>query len=297
MRREAGWKRAMNALQEVFGSSTDFGFVKRQGHGVSRDAYRASFHDGREDLDVFVLVPNQFADLDFAARAEREAKVLPMLEAAGLPLRIPRLYGCVREDDGVILVESMVPGLPLDLRAGRQPGITPWEVVGQVAAAIHRVSVPPGLFEPVTCEAHGKMMIASLKGRHPLLQDARRWLKSHLPPPEPGVLVHGDLLGQNLLLGFDGQAPGVIDWERAEMGDPAHDFSIVTRGTKRPFATDDGLTKLLDAYTAAGGRPIAPERVHFFELVLLAAQFERALEDERDLIGCEERLRLFLARR
>jgi hypothetical protein len=39
------------------------------------------------------------------------------------------------------LVRQFLPGVELDLRAGRQPFIRPWEVVGELAAAIHSLDV------------------------------------------------------------------------------------------------------------------------------------------------------------
>jgi thiamine kinase-like enzyme len=68
-------------------------------------------------------------------------------------------------------------------------------------------------------------------------------------------LLHGDLLGQNILLAVDGPHH-VIDWEYARRGDPAYDLAIVTRGIKQPFHIDRGLDRLRDAYRAHGGHDI-----------------------------------------
>ena len=74
----------------------------------------------------------------------------------------------------------------------------------------------------------------------------------HVPPDEPSVLLHGDLLGQNILLAVDGPHH-VIDWEYATRGDPAYDLAIVTRGVKQPFQIAGGLDRLRDAYRAQSG--------------------------------------------
>jgi Phosphotransferase enzyme family len=99
----------------------------------------------------------------------------------------------------------------------------------------------------------------------------------HLPPDEPSVLIHGDLLGQNILLSPD-EHPAVIDWEYAMLGDPAFDLAIVTRASKKPFAIDRGLERLLDAYATFGPWRIAAHDVHFYELCLLARWYRDELD-------------------
>ena len=77
--------------------------------------------------------------------------------------------------------------------------------------------------------------------------------------------MHGDLLGQNILVDPDG-SPSVIDWEYAQRGDPAHDLAIVTRGVRRPFQVERGLEKLLEAYHRHGGTGVTIEQVRLHEL-------------------------------
>ena len=69
---------------------------------------------------------------------------------------------------------------------------------------------------------------------------------AHLPPATPSALLHGDLLGQNILFSLDGEPLGLIDWEQTELGDPAYDLAIVTRGVKRPFKVSGGLDLLVE---------------------------------------------------
>ena len=85
----------------------------------------------------------------------------------------------------------------------------------------------------------------------------------HLPTARPSVLLHGDLLGQNILLA-PGTPPTVIDWEYARHGDPAYEFAIVTRGVQRPFEIADGLARLVEAYQRHGGQEVRAEHVHTF---------------------------------
>ena len=115
--------------------------------------------------------------------------------------------------------------------------------------------------------------------------------EAHLPPPEPSLLVHGDLLGQNILVDPDG-SPSVIDWEYAQRGDPAHDLAIVTRGVRRPFQVERGLEKLLEAYHRHGGTGVTIEQVRLHELCLVAGWYRDALVG-RGLHGPEEELRAY----
>lgn len=298
----AGWARAKHAIERVgaaaVGRQVDVGFVKFVGSGLSRDAYRACIDDGPQQCDVYALVPNRFAAGDYDRRAVVELRLLAALGKRELGIRVPRVLGALRDSGGVILVEELVEGIPLDLRAGTQSTVRPWVVVAQVAAEVHALPVeelPEGLFNQRDCRSHGEALLATVGREHQLLCAVREWMAAHLPPREPGVLLHGDLLGQNVHLGFEGP-PGVIDWERAEVGDPAYELAVVTRGVRRPFQRPDGLARLLEAYSAAGGSPLAPPRVYFFELGILASQFERALDEDGDVAGAETRLRALLKR-
>lgn len=91
------------------------------------------------------------------------------------------------------------------------------------------------------------------------------------------MLLHGDLLGQNILLGLD-EPHAFIDWEFAQRGDPAFDLAIVTRASRKPFQVAGGFEKLLDAYLDAGGQPLLAAHVRIHELCLLAAWYRDAVE-------------------
>ena len=71
--------------------------------------------------------------------------------------------------------------------------------------------------------------------------------------------------------------PGVIDWERTEIGDPALDLAIITRGQKRPFGVADGRARLVDAYRKEGGL-VSELDVRVQEVCLVGKWLETALE-------------------
>jgi aminoglycoside phosphotransferase (APT) family kinase protein len=103
-----------------------------------------------------------------------------------------------------------------------------------------------------------------------------RW--SIFPLSLPSSLVHGDLLGQNILIDPREERPfGVIDWEYAMRDGPAYDLAIVTRGKRAPFQQPDGFRALLEAY-AACGHAIAADHVRVHELGLAGHWHFEALE-------------------
>jgi aminoglycoside phosphotransferase (APT) family kinase protein len=67
----------------------------------------------------------------------------------------------------------------------------------------------------------------------PLLEHGFAWLRQHLPPTGPTVIVHGDPGPGNALQNDQGVA-AVIDWEFAHAGDAAEDWAYLAliRGRK-----------------------------------------------------------------
>ncbi|WP_437310940.1 phosphotransferase family protein [Sorangium sp. So ce388] len=179
---------------------------------------------------------------------------------------------------GHVVVRPYLDGLPLDLRAGRQPSVAPWEVIARVAATVHAIDVDdiPDLGGHATRRAHALSEISVLHGVSEL-REAEQWALAHLPEEEPSTLVPGDLLGQNILLHWE-KPLAVIDWEYATRGDPAYDMAIVTRGARRPFQIDHGLTRLLDAYATQGRPRIEASAVRLYELCLAGRWYRNALE-------------------
>ncbi len=61
-------------------------------------------------------------------------------------------------------------------------------------------------------------------------------MEEHLPPATPSTLVHGDLLGQNILLGLS-KPDAVIDWEYAQLGDSTCAGATAPTSTKLPSSS------------------------------------------------------------
>lgn len=283
--RGAGWVRAKRVLRELIGREVgavrDVGWVKKIGDGLSRDIFAAEveLEEGRCEAYV-VALPRRDAEPALDERTSRELRLVARLRSRGFPFRLPEMIGAFPDGDRLALVRRFAAGIELDLRAGRQPAVRPWEVVAEIAAAIHAVpgeSVEDVLPGAATRRAHARAALEALEGLdRSETRDARAWALEHLPPEEPSALLHGDLLGQNILLAVDGPHH-VIDWEYAIRGDPAYDLAIVTRGVKQPFQIDRGLGRLLDAYRAHGGHDITADQVHVYELCLIAGWYRAAL--------------------
>lgn len=217
----------------------EVGRVVKLGDGVSRDAYGAALTvkpDPGHISDAYVvLLPRHGSEPELAARTRRELRLLAWLAGREMAFRVPRPLGALPELGGVALARAFVAGVPLDLRAGRQPSLRPWRVVAELAAAIHGLDLATA---PVSLVGHGTRRDHALAELAPLetleaseARDARAWAIEHLPPAAPATLVHGDLLGHNIVIDPTEPEPfAVVDWEYAIRGDPAHDLAIVTRG-------------------------------------------------------------------
>lgn len=119
--------------------------------------------------------------------------------------------------------------------------------------------------------------------RHPGVVVGLRWARTHLPQvTDRPVLCHGDFRLHNLVL-HDGP-PGVLDWERAWVGDPMVDVAFTRRFSGWCAVDGDAVA----SYEAAAGRPVDEARVAWgdrYELVRSlssGARGWRALADGRD---------------
>ena len=114
---------------------------------------------------------------------------------------------------------------------------------------------------------------------------ALKWLRDQLPaaPERPSVL-HGDLWPANVLR-RRGRLTGLVDWERAAIGDPALDIgfakvglSLLPAPVQVPTPIRQGITaagrsmaaRLEDQYNRQG--PLSPERVRYYEALRCAVE-------------------------
>jgi aminoglycoside phosphotransferase (APT) family kinase protein len=208
-----------------------------------------------------------------------EAKTLHALPSCNFPFVVPELVCLVNDESGetVGLIESTVDGMPLSfLLRGRDPE-EPLKIIARVAAAVHALDKSEFRHLAQHADAQSHVM-TNLKGLPDSLfeqfgeaANARDWILAQLPDDRASTVLHGDLLPQNLLLETRENretAVAVVDWESAQIGDPAYDLAIVTRGVRKPLGVPFGLQRLVQFYNEAAEHKASPNAVVVHELWL-----------------------------
>ena len=242
--------------------------------GIGHDNY--SFFVG--DNGFVLRLAKRWRPIRTAAESSKslkgEAETLRALERCEFPFETPRFVCRVTDDAGKVigLIEAALDGMPLkEVRSGW--GRSNLESIGTVAAAVHALpvsefghvkSVPDSLAH---VEAEMAKFPASFFDAWPVAVVARDWVLAHVTR-RPAVFLHGDLLPQNLLWNYRDDTISVIDWEYAQIGDPAHDLAIVTRGARQPLKESGGLEKLLAVYEEKSGIRMPASAVHIHELLM-----------------------------
>lgn len=159
-----------------------------------------------------------------------------------------------------------------DLAAARQ-GLA--RQCGEILARIHAMSADglAGLHSHSPQEE-----LAALRGRYlatgqdrPVFDFALLWLDRNRPPDGTRALVHGDFRNGNLIVGPEG-IRAVLDWELAHIGSPVSDLGwlCVTswrfQNPDRPVGGFGSREELLEGYRDAGGGPVDPVQLHWWEV-------------------------------
>ncbi len=154
--------------------------------------------------------------------------------------------------------------------------------LGAILARIHAIDIttpelgclaaPPPEQSPAAAELerYEQLYQGLAPEPHPVFELALRWLRRHQPANTRRALVHGDYRLGNVIVGPEG-ARAILDWELAHIGDPAEDLGwLCVRawrfGGPLPVGGIGTREALLAAYEAAGGEPIAPARLRFWEV-------------------------------
>lgn len=239
-----------------------------------------------------------------------EAEVIAAAVAGGVPA--PRVAYVCQDRDGLgeAYVMHRVSGEALGKRIAHDVAFAPARTVlarqcGTALARIHAVPPVVGLAEINARETLAKYEATwrELGPVRPTIEAAFRWLERRIPDAVSPRLVHGDFRNGNLMVDPDTGLVAVLDWELAHIGDPAEDIGWICTNSWRfgqPHRRVGGfgdLDDLLAGYTAAGGAPIAPERVDFWQMLgslkwgvmtmMMHASFaaDPAIGPERAVIG------------
>lgn len=264
--------------------------LRRLAGGSSREiwAFRARVEtaEGPEALDL--VMRRDPPGREGEGRRDVEARVVRAAFDAGVP--VPRVHGCCTDPSVLgtpFYLMDRVDGEALPrrlLRDARYAG-TRAVMIRQLAEILVRIHVidpdqpvlaglpasPPG-----TSPGHAEIARVSEGIRamaaepHPVLALAERWLLERVPARARRSLVHGDYRVGNVLFDERG-VRAILDWELCKVGDPVEDLGwLCTRAWR--FGADHlpagGLgsrEELLEAYAAAGGEPVEPAHLRFWE--------------------------------
>ncbi|MFN3585212.1 phosphotransferase family protein [Phenylobacterium sp.] len=145
---------------------------------------------------------------------------------------------------------------------------------GEVLARIHATPVP-GLGLRVADAGDEldryEQLYRDSGAKRPVLELAFQHLRKRMPEPVEPVLLHGDFRNGNIMFDPQKGVAAVLDWELAHVGDPAEDLGWICVNSwrfgrpDRPVGGFGDYADLLAGYEAAGGRPVALERVRYWQ--------------------------------
>ena len=247
---------------------------------------------------LVALVPRVDGSSEMVEACQREAAILRCLAGCCQGMGFPSFIG-VEESEGLpILITSFVAGLSFGPRGFRKDPSEYFESVARAASIIH--ALPQNEFHevlsgPATCRDFAQARLLTFS-KHPDTDIARAfsWCTERLPHDESTVVLHGDLMGQNLMVDVnDPSRLSVIDWSDCCFGDPAFDIAVVTRGVRNPMKLVRGRERLVSRYNELSGRVVSIERVYLYEVILVMGWLARYLEEDPSsgVVG-EERARL-----
>lgn len=201
-----------------------------------------------------------------------EAAIVRHARAGGVPA--PAVVAECTWDDavGAGYVMECLPG-SADPEAALDGSGLLTQDIAQALARIHALD-PAGAahlprLEPASGVDRLATQFAEAGGDRPIIALGLAWLRAHLPPAVPPVVVHGDLRIGNLMVD-QGRLSGVLDWELAHLGDGHEDlaYGCMTvwrfgRIDRPAFGLTD-IASLATAYRAAGGEAFDAARFRFW---------------------------------
>lgn len=256
-------------LAAVLDADAVTGLVRLSG-GASRETWRFEA-DGRP----LVLQRQRGGDVrDMGV----EAAVVKAAGEAGMPVaELVAASGSAEPLGAAFMVLSAVEGETIARKILRDDEfaearrLLPAQL-GQALAALHAIPVDavPGLVEVDQVEQY-RTMLDTLAQPHPTFELVFRWLDAHRPASSARCVVHGDFRLGNVMVGHDGLR-AVLDWELAHIGDPMEDLGWLCVkawrfGSPLPVAGVGDYDTLFRAYQQAGGAPVDPDVVRWWEVL------------------------------
>lgn len=205
-----------------------------------------------------------------------EAGVVGAARRGGVP--VPELIDARRRDDGMaFMVLEAIDGETIARKIQRDDeyATARMRLTSDFGAALARIhALEPSQIDGLEHTdqlAYYTDALDSLGQPHPVLELVRNWLIDTQPTSERTCVVHGDFRLGNVIVGSDGLR-AVIDWELAHLGDPMEDLGWLCVkawrfGGRPPVAGLGEYETLFAAYEAAGGAPVDPVTVHWWEVL------------------------------
>lgn len=205
-----------------------------------------------------------------------EAGVVGAARRGGVP--VPELIDARRRDDGMaFMVLEAIDGETIARKIQRDDeyATARMRLTSDFGAALARIhALEPSQIDGLEHTdqlAYYTDALDSLGQPHPVLELVRNWLIDTQPTSERTCVVHGDFRLGNVIVGSDGLR-AVIDWELAHLGDPMEDLGWLCVkawrfGGRPPVAGLGEYETLFAAYEAAGGAPVDPVAVHWWEVL------------------------------
>lgn len=216
-----------------------------------------------------------------------EYRVIEAASAEGV--LVPKPYFLGDDSLGVpFFLMERIEGETIPRRLFRDPAYSQARQVmakqlGARLAPIHRVPIEKHRLEGLSApqadnspaeeeiNRYEEMYHTMAREPHPTFELAFRWLRHHLPQKQERVLVHGDYRMGNIIFGPEG-VRAILDWELAHIGDPMEDLGWICVRSWRfgndqlPVGGVGTREEFQCAYEEAGGSPVDPARVHFWEI-------------------------------
>jgi aminoglycoside phosphotransferase (APT) family kinase protein len=229
-------------------------------------------------LQLTTDVTDPVGNLTAQLSSEQCARLMMAAAAGGVPAPPVRAIMKAADHLGDGCITERVAGETLGPRIIRDEKLATARALmarqcGQALAVLHRIepkSVPFLMQQDAAeqVEAH-RRIIDHFNFRLPGLEFGLRWAAENVPPKTAPAVVHGDFRTGNLIVGEEGLRC-ILDWELAQTGDPMQDLGWLCVKTWR-FGGQQAVggfgsrEDLFAAYEKAGGTPVDPARVRFWE--------------------------------
>lgn len=271
--RHIGAPGRLHGLTRLTGGATKTTWAFDAEIGGSREAFILQATDVGAGM-----APDPLAGLTPRLTAAEDAGVMMAAVAAGVPA--PKVRAVLDQGDGLgpgviterVAGESLGTKILRDDRFAAVRGALGRQC-GTILAAIHRIDAAALPFlkdQDAVAQLAVYRRIADHYGhRLPALELGFRWIEQNLPRQTRRAVLHGDFRLGNFIVGEDGIRL-VLDWELAQSGDPMQDLGWMCCRTWRfggplPAAGFATREELFAAYEQAGGYPVDPAHVRFWE--------------------------------